>query len=84
MGFPPQIQNAQDNAKSSKKRIWKDYVPEAAVEEVEEQQKKEMDSERKVGYFLRVEVLSTMFGMLQQYLNALVNFTSFKRPGCSD
>jgi len=30
-----QIQNAQDNAKSSKKRIWKDYVPEAAVEEVE-------------------------------------------------
>jgi len=43
-----QIQNAQDNAKSSKKRIWKDYVPEAAVEEVEEQQKKEMDSERKV------------------------------------
>ena len=52
MGFPPQIQNAQDNAKSSKKRIWKDYVPEAAVEEVEEQQKKEMDSERKVGYFL--------------------------------
>ena len=52
MGFPSQIQNAQDNAKSSKKRIWKDYVPEAAVEEVEEQQKKEMDSERKVGYFL--------------------------------
>ena len=51
MGSPPQIQNAQDNAKSSKKRIWKDYVPEAAVEEVEEQQKKEMDSERKVGYF---------------------------------
>lgn len=51
LGFPPQIQNAQDNAKSSKKRIWKDYVPEAAVEEVEEQQKKEMDSERKVGYF---------------------------------
>merc|ERR1712154_444353 len=43
-----QIQNAQDNAKSSKKRIWKDYVPEAAVEEVEEQQKKEMESERKV------------------------------------
>ena len=28
-------------------------MPEAAVEEVEEQQKKEMDSERKVGYFSR-------------------------------
>jgi len=43
-----QIQNAQDNAKSGKKRIWKDYVEEAAVEAVEEQEKKEMDSERKV------------------------------------
>merc|ERR1719237_1904164 len=42
-----QIQNAQDNAKSGKKRIWKDYVEEAAVEAVEEQEKKEMDSERK-------------------------------------
>ena len=29
-------------------------MPEAAVEEVEEQQKKEMDSERKVGYFLEL------------------------------
>merc|ERR1711963_1284685 len=43
-----QIQNAQDNAKSSKKRIWKDYVEPEAVEAVEEQEKKEMDSERKV------------------------------------
>merc|ERR1719412_2501168 len=43
-----QIQNAQDNAKSSKKRVWKDYVESEAVEAVEEQEKKEMDSERKV------------------------------------
>ena len=32
--------------------------------------------------FLRVEVLSTVFGM--SYLNALVDFSSLKRPGCSD
>jgi len=43
-----QIQNAQDNAKSAKKRVWKDYVESEAVEAVEEQEKKEMDSERKV------------------------------------
>ena len=49
-----QIQNAQDNAKSGKKRIWKDYVEEAAVEAVEEQEKKEMDSERKVTDFSQI------------------------------
>jgi len=43
-----QIQNAQDNAKSAKKRVWKDYVESEAVEAVEEKEKKEMDSERKV------------------------------------
>merc|ERR1712106_354137 len=42
-----QIQNAQDNAKAAKKRVWKDYVESEAVEAVEEQEKKEMDSERK-------------------------------------
>ena len=46
--FLLQIQNAQDNAKSAKKRVWKDYVESEAVEAVEEQEKKEMDSERKV------------------------------------
>ena len=51
-----QIQNAQDNAKSGKKRIWKDYVEEAAVEAVEEQEKKEMDSERKVTDFSQISV----------------------------
>merc|ERR1712088_668960 len=30
------------------KRVWKDYVESEAVEAVEEQEKKEMDSERKV------------------------------------
>merc|ERR1712088_489763 len=39
---------SQDNAKSAKKRVWKDYVESEAVEAVEEQEKKEMDSERKV------------------------------------
>ena len=48
MCFPLQIQNAQDNAKSAKKRVWKDYVESEAVEAVEEQEKKEMDSQRKV------------------------------------
>ena len=50
MRFPRQIQNAQDNAKSAKKRVWKDYVESEAVEAVEEKEKKEMDSERKVSY----------------------------------
>jgi len=43
-----QIQNAQDNAKKAKKRIWLNYVEEADPVAFEEIEKKEMDAERKV------------------------------------
>jgi len=43
-----QIQNAQDNAKKAKKRIWLNYVEEADPVAYEEIEKKEMDTERKV------------------------------------
>merc|ERR1712002_684077 len=43
-----QIQNAQDNAKKAKKRIWLNYVEEADPVAYEEIEKKEMDAERKV------------------------------------
>jgi len=45
-----QIQNAQDNAKAAKKRVWANYVEEADPVAVEEIDKKEMDSERKVHF----------------------------------
>jgi len=43
-----QITNGQDNAKAARKRIWKDYVETEDVVAVEEEQKKELDTERKV------------------------------------
>jgi len=45
-----QIQNAQDNAKAAKKRIWANYVEEADPIAVEESDKKEMDTERKINF----------------------------------
>lgn len=48
--YANQLQNAQDNAKAAQKRIWKDYVESADPVAIEENEKKEMDSERKVNH----------------------------------